>query len=162
MNRWLQTYLGIWISLILALGLTVIALPQTLQYYRPDWVALASIYWSLALPRRFGPGSAWISGLLMDALTGTLLGQHALALAVLSYLGIRFHQQIRLQPLWQQTLSIGILLAIYRLLVLWIYGVAEQPPATVAYWYPLMSDLLFWPIIYLLLRGLRRGLKMAQ
>lgn len=154
------TLVGIWLTLVLAMALDILALPQPLSAFRPDWVALVGAYWSLALPRRFGPGSAWVFGLLLDALTGTLLGQHALALAVLSYLSIRVHQRVRAYPLWQQALSIGLILAVYRLLILWVYGLTGQAPATWAYWYPLGTDILIWPGLYVTLRGLRRKLQM--
>ncbi|APZ42028.1 rod shape-determining protein MreD [Acidihalobacter ferrooxydans] len=162
MSRGPATYLGIWVSLIVAMALTIFTLPQSLIDLRPDWVALFIIYWSMALPRRFGPGSAWVVGLLLDALTGTLLGQHAIALTVLAYLTIRMHQRVRVHHPWQQAISVGLILFIYRLLMLWVYGITGHAPGTWAYWYPLGIDILLWPAIFVLLRGYRRKLRMSD
>lgn len=152
---------GIWLTLFAGMALTIVALPKGLMPFRPDWVALATVYWSMALPRRFGPLSAWVSGLLLDVLTGTLLGQHALALAVLAYLSVRVHQRVRVYPLWQQAISVGLMLAVYRLLILWVFGITGHAPGTLSYWFPLVVDVLLWPGVYVLLRSWRRRLRLS-
>ncbi len=68
---------GNWVivlSLLIALVLTLLPLPPWAAPYRPDWVALALIYWCLALPERVSVGIGWSMGLLLDGLSGTLLG----------------------------------------------------------------------------------------
>ena len=80
--RWLSTTLTIAISVMIALVLTIIPLPEWGEALRPAWVALVVFYWVLALPERFNIGWAWLTGLLLDALTGSLLGAHALVLMV--------------------------------------------------------------------------------
>jgi rod shape-determining protein MreD len=54
-------YLVIYLSLIVALVLMILPLPDWVQIYRPNWVALALIYWSMALPKRVG---LWLSSFL--------------------------------------------------------------------------------------------------
>ena len=44
-------YLVIYLSLLVALVLMILPLPDAVQIYRPNWVALALIYWSMALPK---------------------------------------------------------------------------------------------------------------
>ena len=56
---------GGWIilgTLVLAALFTVLPLPDWLEAYRPEWVALVVIYWVVALPDRIGLFSAWITG----------------------------------------------------------------------------------------------------
>ena len=71
------------LTLLLGMVLSVLPLPDfvppELGFVRPDWVAMVLIYWILALPHRVGLITAWIAGLGMDVLLGTLLGQHALS-----------------------------------------------------------------------------------
>ena len=67
-----------------AMLLTIIPLSDGFRALRPDWVALTLIFWCLALPDRVSVGSGFIAGLLLDVLTGTLLGQHALALSLVA------------------------------------------------------------------------------
>ena len=98
------------ITILIGLVLSILPLPERLELFRPDWTLLILLYWSLALPQRIGVGIAWITGLLQGVLTATLLGQHAMAYAIVSYLIVKLHQRLRLHPLWQQSLSILILL----------------------------------------------------
>ena len=73
-------------TFIIALLLTIMPLPEWARYLRPDWVGLVLIYWCLAVPERVGVITGWLMGLLVDLLTGAILGQHALALTVVAWI----------------------------------------------------------------------------
>ena len=72
-------------SFMVAMILRIIPLPKDLALLNPDWVAIVLLYWILAVPERCGVLRAWTIGLVVDALTGRLLGQHALAYGVMVY-----------------------------------------------------------------------------
>jgi len=148
-------------TLLVAFVLAIVPLPEAARIYRPDWVLLVLLYWALALPHRVGVGVAWLAGLVQDVLTGTLLGQHALAYAVTVYLIIKLHQRIRLYPLWQQSLSLLVLLALAQLIVLWINGIVGRPIHSWLYWMPSLLGALIWPPLFLLLRNLRRAFRVS-
>lgn len=145
------------ISFVFALLLQMIALPDSLESLRPDWVALVLVYWCIAIPERIGVGIGWLSGLMLDVANGALLGQNALTLAIVAYLAIRLHQRIRLFPLWQQSVSVLLLITLHLMLVLWIKGAFGQSSETWAYWLPALSSMLVWPLVFIVLRGLRRS-----
>jgi rod shape-determining protein MreD len=150
---------GYWVillTLIAALGLTIIPLPSWAQPHRPDWVLLVLLYWCMALPTRVGVGTAWSLGLLLDVLTGTLLGQHGLGLAVVAFVVLKLHQRIRVYPIWQQALSVCMLLALNQLFMLWVNGVLGRPAIDWVYWSPSLIGMLLWPWMFILLRDLRR------
>jgi rod shape-determining protein MreD len=134
------------ITFIIALILTIMPLPEWLRYVRPDWAGLVLIYWCLALPDRVGVSTGWLTGLLVDLLTGTLLGQHALSL-------------VRLYPIWQQALTVLVLLVVHQLLSLWINRIIGRSGAPWYVWIPAVSSMLIWPLVFPLLRGLRRGFR---
>jgi len=144
------------LTFIAALLLQMLALPDWAQSLRPDWVALVLIYWCIALPERVGVGIGWVAGLILDVAHGALLGQNALALAVVAYLALRLHQRIRLFPLWQQAVSVLLLIALHLMLVLWIKGATGQSVETWSYWLPALTSMLVWPPLFFVLRGLRR------
>jgi rod shape-determining protein MreD len=144
------------LTFLAALMLTVVPMPDWAAPYRPEWVAMTVIYWSMALPGRIGIGIGWGMGLALDVLKGAVLGQHALGLAIATYLAIKLHQRIRVHPLWQQAVSIGAMIALHLLLVLWVYGITGHQAASWAYWGPLVTSMLLWPWVFLLLRDLRR------
>ncbi len=143
-------------TFIAALMLTMLPLPDWAALFRPEWVALVLIYWCLALPDRVGVGIGWSTGLLLDVIKGALLGQHALALALVAYLTLHLHQRIRVFPLWQQSLFVMLMVALNQMLVLWINGVIGQSPNSWLYWLPSLTSMLLWPWVFLILRDLRR------
>lgn len=150
---------GGWIivlSFVAAMLLSILPLPQVVDPFRPEWTALVLIYWCLALPERVGVGGAWLVGLLMDVLKGGLLGEHALGLTVVAFLALKLHQRIRVYPMWQQALSVLMLLALYQLVTLWINGIIGRPARTWLYWAPSLTGTMLWPALFLLLRDLRR------
>lgn len=142
-------------SIILALMLTMVPLPAALDTFRPDWIALVLIYWTMMLPQSYSVGIAWLVGLILDVAQGTLLGQHALALVAVIFLTSRFHLLMRVFPMSQLTLTVFALLAIYQFLLFWINGVAgvDAPPSS--YWGPVVTGTLFWPLVAGFLSGLR-------
>jgi rod shape-determining protein MreD len=134
-------------------------LPQWASFYKPAWVPLVLIYWTMALPHIIGVGVAWFIGLFMDAAQGTLLGQNALGYAITAYLSIRLHQRLRVHPLSQQALAVGLMLLPSMSITLWVKGIQGQAPNTWLYWTPIITSMAMWPGVYLLLRSLRRRSK---
>ncbi len=144
------------VSFIIALLLTILPLPDWAAPYRPDWVLLVLIYWCMALPERIGVGTGWVMGLLLDVINGVLLGLHALAFSVVAYLAMLLHRRIRVFPLWQQALTVLILVGFSQLLVLWVLGITGTAPRGWQYWLPSLTSMVLWPWIFVLLRDVRR------
>ena len=80
------------LSLLLALGFNL--LPVGRQPAMPDLLALALVFWNVHQPRRVGVGLAFLFGLLIDVHQGALLGQHALAYTLLSFVAITIHRRL--------------------------------------------------------------------
>lgn len=139
-----------------ALALTIIPLPGWMVAFRPEWLALVLIYWCMALPNRIGILTAFGLGLCLDILKGGIMGQHALALVVVTFLTLKVYQQIRVYPMWQQALSIMGLIILYQVLVMWINGIIGMKSSSLNYWLPAISSTLLWPWLYLILRDIRR------
>ena len=147
---------AVYLTLVVALILEILPLPEWIAAYRPEWLALTLLYWTLAIPKSINIGHAWVFGILMDLLSGSLLGQHALGLVVISLLSVHLHQQIRNFPLWEQSLVVSFIVAVYLGLMLWIDGIRGLSPDNWLYWAPVISNLLLWPWLFLALRGVRR------
>lgn len=145
------------VSLAFALLLAVIPLPDAVVLARPEFVTLFLIYWCIALPERVGVGTAWLLGLVLDVLLGALFGQHALALTIVAFLATRLHLRIRVYPLWQQALSILVLVTIYQLVMLWTSGIIGKPATSWTYWLPSLASMLTWPVLFIMLNGVQRG-----
>lgn len=143
------------LSLIFGLMLTIMPLPGAAESFRPDWLALLVIFWTMQLPRTWSVGTAWIIGIVLDVSQGTLLGQHALTLCVVAFVTVRFHLLMRVFPLPQMTATVLPLLALYQFLLFWINGVAGIDAPSVTYWGPVISGTLVWPVVMTILSGMR-------
>jgi len=144
------------LSFFVAFILSMIPLPQILQTVRPEFVLIVLIYWNIALPNRVGVGIGWIAGLVFDVSSDALLGQHALTFALIAYLSIKLHQRIRIFPVWQQALTIFVLIMFQGTINLWIMGMLGNAPSISVFMLPAMSTALFWPVGYFLMRQVRR------
>jgi rod shape-determining protein MreD len=144
------------LTLLTALALTAVPLPTVIAPFRPEWVPLILIFWSLLAPERFSLLTAFWMGLLLDTLSGALLGQHALALVVVVYLTIRFHLRIRVFPVWQLSMTIVLLLALYEFVLFWVDGVAGRTVPLTERWAPLLASAVVWPLILSYLDRYRR------
>lgn len=144
------------LTVCIAMMLTILPLPNWSIWLRPEWLLLVVVYWCLAIPERMSVGIAWALGLLLDVLEGTLLGQHALALAVVAYFIVKFHPRIRLFPIWQKTVIVFVLSVVYLGLLYWIQGMMGVLPNTWEYWLPAITTALLWPWVFIILRDLRR------
>ena len=144
------------LSLVVAMAFTILPMPDALSSYRPEWVALVLLYWIMALPHRIGINIAWIMGICLDVLKGALLGQHALALAVLAFMILSLSLRIRVYPFWQQSVMVGIILFVYHALLLWIYDMTGTIAFNWQYWAPVLLGALLWPWVFIILRDVRR------
>lgn len=149
-------YLVIYLSLVLALVLMILPLPDWVQIYRPNWVALVLIYWSMALPKRVGLWFAFFSGLILDTSQGTLLGQHTLALVVIIFINMNFYQRIRVLALAQQAIFVFVLLLINQVIVAWAEGMMGRPTPLLAFFGAPFIGMLIWPWVFVMLRDIRR------
>ena len=148
------------LTLLVALSLEVTPLPANLAPWRPPWLALIALYWVLAYPRRYGLVLAWLAGLVLDVLKGGVLGQHALAMTVATWLVLHFHLRIRVFPVWQQTAAIGAAVAAHQFLVFWVDGVAGDAVLNWSRLSPTAAALLAWPLLVVILDRLRLQLRM--
>ena len=155
---------GVWIIVLtfaVALLLMILPLPEWARTFRPQWVTLVLIYWSLALPHRISVGTGFSLGILLDVLTGTLLGQHALGSSLVAYAAVSLHARIRVYPLWQQSLAVMVLLVIEHLLALWVMGASGQITPGLEYWAVPLVGAILWPWIFVTLRNIRRHFRIA-
>lgn len=144
-------------SIIIAMMLTIIPLPEWARFIRPDWVGLVVIFWSIILPRLFSIGTAWLTGLTLDILLVTPLGQNALGLVIMVYITSRMHQQFLTAPLIQQALFISVLLLIKQFLSFWINGMTGHFNHNLLLFFaPPLLALFIWPWLFVAMNKLCR------
>jgi rod shape-determining protein MreD len=147
------------ITILVGLLLTIIPLPTWADYVRPAWVILILIYWSMVLPDRVGVGAGWISGLLLDALQGVLLGEFALVCTLAVFITSQLHTRVRIFPLLQQCIFIFLLVGISYFITVWIQGISGQPVQGWLFGLTVVVSTLIWPIIFAILEWVRMRFK---
>lgn len=148
-------------TFLAALILTLLPMPNWTVWMRPVWVLLVLIYWSMYTPYMVNIGVAWLVGILLDVLNGTLLGEHALALIIVVYIVARMHTRLRMFPLMQQGLIICLLVLLYQFILYCVQGFIGAAPHGWLYWSPAITSMLLWPWVYSIMRDCRRRFKVA-
>lgn len=142
-----------------AILLTLLPLPEALALFKPYWVALVVIYWALETHDMIGLGLAFLTGIVLDTLSGSLMGLHALSLVVMVFLVQRFRSRLRFFPPWQQALSVFGLLVNDRIILIWITMLLGEPMPIWKYWLPPLVGLALWPWLFLLLDRMRARMR---
>jgi rod shape-determining protein MreD len=146
--------LFIFFTLLLAFAFNLLPLGRVPGM--PDLLAVALVFWGVHQPRRVGVGLAFVFGLMMDVHQGSLLGQHALAYTMLSFIAITIHRRLLWFGVIEQALQIapvffaahGVALAV-RLLA------GDMFPG----WWLLLApalEALLWPVATVLLLAPQR------
>lgn len=156
-NSW--RFLYIHLTLLLALLLNVMPLPAAVKLFRPDWPLLVLCYWVLALPHRTNIGTAFVLGFLVDVMVGTVLGVNAFGYSVICFVVAANHLKIRNFSVLQQSLLVGLLLALYHLVVFWLSHFLTGVYFRSAYLWPVLTGMIVWPYIFWFLRRTRRQFK---
>src|SRR6202023_3983941 len=128
-----------------ALLLPVLPLPPWLDVLRPAFLVLAVLYWSVNAPRTGDIALGFFAGLILDVFQGPVLGQHALALPLVTYITVREHQRIRSKPAFQQALIVFGALAVYEFVLFAIDGSSRHPVTSPLRWVHTVTGALLWP-----------------
>ena len=73
------------VLVLMVFVLSIMALPQTLIHIRPLAALSLIIYVQVFLPRFFNGVMLWSLGLVLDVLTGCVMGQHCLGFILVSW-----------------------------------------------------------------------------
>jgi len=144
------------VTYVVALLLSIWPLPDWAEPFRPAWLVLTTVYWCLFLPHRVGLLVTFVVGILMDSLTGSLLGEHALALLLVAWVTLKLHLQIRVYPWWQQTLVVLNLMLLYSFVLFWVDGMLGYTQGSLLRWMPVLITTLLWPWMMQLLSALQQ------
>ena len=149
----------VWLTFAIGLLLSVSPLPQFMEIFRPLWLALLLAFWAMALPHKIGMVTAWMLGLAEDVLYGTLLGQNALILTLITFLVLSLQQRLRMFPMWQQCLILLVVYGVAQLAQLWLSALTGNRQPTLTLVLPALVSALLWPWVSYGLRGLSKRLK---
>jgi len=135
------------LSSLVALALAVMPLPSILEAFRPDFLVLVALYWSIESPRAGGLTLAFMGGLALDVIHGVVLGQHALALTLMAGWATHLRLRLRVFSMLSQCLTIFAFLTGYQFVLFWVDGATGNPVTTFGRWIAPVVGALLWPLI---------------
>jgi rod shape-determining protein MreD len=156
-NDWL-----FWGSVFACYLLQLMPLPQALLPFKPWWLALVLVYWTLEAPEHVSLGRAFALGLIGDVFVGDMLGEQALRLCIFCFILMRFRARLRFFPMWQQALAVLALLVNDRIVLLAERAIAGLGGAPPSYWLAPLVGALAWPWVFLLLDDARARLRARE
>ena len=141
---------AVFFTVMIALILQVLPLPDWLSVVRPSFIALVVIYWGIFAPHAGGIFAPWLAGLALDVFKGDVLGQNALAIALVAYIAMSLHQRLRNQTLIQQSLFVFAVLTLNEFVVWLIEGWTGHAVSSPWRWIQPMIGAMLWPFVALL------------
>jgi rod shape-determining protein MreD len=144
------------LALLMMFIMTILPLPEMFTGFRPPWVLLFVLYLQLLLPRYFNLIFLFLIGLCLDVLSSAVLGEHAFALVLTTWLASTKTRRFEFFSLGQQMAYIILFCCTYQFVIVLV-------DAFLGYHYDLLSmvvsafiGMLLWPWIRLLADSLFR------
>jgi rod shape-determining protein MreD len=119
--------------------------------WTPDILALVLVFWSIHQPQRVSIGVAFVFGIFIDVHQGAMLGQHAMAYTVLTFLAIAIHRRLLWFSVPSQACQVLPLFAASHAIELAVRMLAGG--AFPGFWMllaPVIESLL-WPVVSVIL-----------
>lgn len=157
----MHNWIVITLSLLVALVLAMLPMPDWTIWLRPAWVLMVLIYWVMMLPDKVNVGTAWLTGLVVDLLNGSAFGEHAMIYAMVAYIVYRLHTQLRMYPIIQQGLAVMLFVFFYQFILYCIQGFIGELPSSRLYWLSSVTSMLLWPWLYVLMGDCQRRFRVA-
>lgn len=148
-------FLIIVISIAIASVLTVYPLSYPIAAWRPLFMLLIMLYWSLCQPTWCGIWFAFSLGLYTDLLLDAPLGMNALSYVLLVFVTRYLLREKRILTFSNLWIIATLAILAHLLFILIAQGMAGIHFSITRHWQPLLSSVLFWPVLYYLLRRWR-------
>ena len=144
------SWIAVALTFTLALILELIALPDRLLFLRPEWLVLTMVYWLLRRPDKVGIAFGFGSGILMDVLTGSYFGIHALAMSLVCYLVLGMHKRLKMFPVIQQAAIVFFITGIQLMIVYTFRSALSVTDNGLEYLWQALISAAFWPLVVIL------------
>lgn len=143
------------VSVIISSVLVVYPLSYDLSGWRPQIMFMVMLFWVMCQPTWCGVWFAFALGLFNDLLIDAPLGVNALSFVLITFVMRYFTRERRILTflnLW----TIATIALVVHLLFLWFAQIMGDFHFSIArHWQPLLSSVLFWPVLYYCLRKWR-------
>ena len=139
-------------SYLLALVIDTMMIMQQGSLLAPPFTLMVLMYWTAQFLKNTHFISAFVLGLLMDAMLQTTLGAHSMVFIVLTFIMLRYRLLFRSHSVIQQAFVIAFYLLFYQILTFLLFSPTLQTGEFALFWSMPLAGLFAWPIIALTLR----------
>lgn len=146
---------------IITLVLEIAPWPADLQSFKPSWLILALMYWTLFTPNKINIGVAFLLGIIWDLVLGSVLGIHALVLSIFAYAIASNHLILRNLSLWLQSLLVIIFVILIRCGIFIIELLIHN--SMIFHWQEVFGAIfsgLLWPWVFFLFHKIQQRLQL--
>ncbi|KTD47663.1 rod shape-determining protein MreD [Legionella quateirensis] len=142
--------LRLWIGFIGALVLSILPMPEILSAFRPPWILLLVLYIEYYLPGNFRLTTLLITGLLLDVLLSTVIGEHSFALLLVTWIASSKSRRFQFFSMIQQICLIGFFCLLYQSVISFIDALLGFHYSLLMPFISAVLGMFFWPWIRLL------------
>lgn len=138
------------LTLLMIFVLTILPLPYSINVLRPAWILLLVLYVQCCLPMYFRVSLVFLLGLILDVLSASIMGQHAFALVLASWLANVRSSSFAHYSILQQMSIVLLFCLVYQLSIYIIdafLGISSNIFYSIA---TAFTSVLVWPWLRLL------------
>lgn len=146
------------LSIFVALVFDTMILVSAQVHFAPSVTLLVLIFWMTQVFEQTHLLTAFVLGLLFDAILASPLGAHALLFVTLGFMILRVRQSFKAFPIWQQSLIVTLYYGVFQALS-WLLLSPNLPGYNALFYFlePLFAGLL-WPFLMALLTRLTQSM----
>ena len=150
------------ISFIVAFVLMVVPVSADMRWFRPEFVVLLVIYWTMYEPQHFGLGAAWLVGFAQDLLELSALGLNAMAMLLVAYISHLVYRRLRNYVSWHQALWVFVLVGVFQLFANWLNGLVGESADSPVFLLSAIASGFLWPFLVVVMWRLRAYFRLVQ
>jgi len=133
------------VSLFIALMLSILPLPLWISHYRPPLLVLVVLFWIFHAPNLVNIFLLIGLGLIVDVLQVSMMGEHGVALILVYAFSLLFVRRFCFFSLGQQMLLVGFLCYFYQFVISVLEVLRGNPVLIMPLFIAPLICMLFWP-----------------
>jgi rod shape-determining protein MreD len=137
------------LAFLVVLALTILPMPEFVNGIRPPWVLLLVLYMQFYIPDYFNVMVLFILGLTLDVLLSTVIGEHAFALTIVTWLASNKARRFYFFSIGQQMALVGLLSFVYELLIFVIDAFLGFKIRIISLLGSVLVSVILWPWVRL-------------
>lgn len=138
------------LAFIVALVFSILPMPQFFSAFRPPWILLLVLYIEYFIPGKFHITTLFLVGLVLDVLQSTVIGEHSLALLLVTWIASTRSRRFQFFSMMQQIILIGIFCFLYQAIITGSHALLDFNYSLIMPFTSALLSMFIWPWIRLL------------